>query len=313
VIPAIGAGRSILVPGDAMKKSAVRRLIGSLAATAATVAGMTPGAHAGAWLQKPGSFYFKTGVSHLFAEDEFTAGGDRVPILALDSTVTNTSFKEIAVSTYLEYGLSERLTLMLKIPYKYMTSTRTEVSSNFDLLREVEAINGGLSDMRIGARFPLVQKKVLVSVEGYANVPLAYDPTPSNNGSPLGNGKLYLDGVLTGGLNLFPYGYAGIEVGYRIHTSDLADVVGLAAEYGASYWRLFGKMRIDGQISTGTIRDNAVSSTSVVNNETVWKLMPELDVHITGPLSAYVEVFHVLSGKRTVAGTTYGTGIVVSR
>ncbi len=268
---------------------------------------------AGAWLQKPGALYFKTGASRLFAEDEYTASGRRVPILALDSTVTNTSFESISATSYLEYGLSERLTLMLKVPYNYRTSTRTEISPNFDLLREVETINGGLADLRVGARYPLLQKKVVLSFEGYANVPLAYDPTPENNGSPLGTGRLYLDGILVAGLNLFPYGYLGLELGYRIHTSELDNMVAFAAEYGVNYWRLFGKVRIDGLFSTGDIRDATISSTSIVNNDSVWKLMPEIDYHITGPLSAYFEVFHVLAGKRTVAGTTYGAGLIVSR
>ncbi len=292
----------------------MRRLIAIAALFLVTGSALAPRARAGAWLQKKGHLYWKLSAAQLETGKEYDASGDRVDILRADSSVTNTSYRDRSVTAYLEYGLLDWLTVVASVPYKYLTSARTEVSPSFLLLREIEAITGGLTDARLGVRVPVLRGRFPVSLQPMVKVPLFYDPTPENLGPPLGSGDVDVELSLVAGANLWPFpGYVGASAGYRVRGGDVDDEFIFSAEAGATWNRFFGKVGVDGLYSTEPIRELGVSSTTVVANEDVLKLMAELSYRLLGPLGVSVESFHTLSGRNTVAGTTWALGVWIAR
>lgn len=293
------------------------RWIGCATVLGMSVACLPADGLAGAWLQKRDSYYFKVSASYLSSTKELNFHGDEVEILSGDTLLTDTSYRDVGVSLYLEYGLDDRLTVVGTLPFKVLTSRRTEVSRVAGLDREVEAVNGGFGDLSLGLRYPLLTGSLPVSVQGAVKLPLGYDNRPENGGPPLGSGRVDLEGLLLAGLSLYPFpGYVTGGAGYRVKTGDLDDEVIFSVEAGAEWRRLMARVGIDGLYSTSDPPNLAasgggrVSSAVIVTNQDILKLTPGLSYSLSDEVSFVAEAFHILSGKNTVTGTTYSLGIV---
>jgi len=285
-------------------------MLRSIAAAAALLI-LPAGAMAGAWLQKPGGYYLKVLSSYLHTGEEFDSEGHRSPIGSAVPGVSNGSFEDVSVAAYLEYGLSERWTLVGSVPYKYLTSSWTELDGAFQVERDIVANSGGVTDFRVGARYPLKRSGFPVSLQGIVKLPLGYDPTPDiDQVPPLGSGKVDLALALLTGASLWPFpGYVSGFGGYRFR-GGLADEVFFDVEAGAGVWRVFGKVALAGVFSTEAPTDLGTSTTLTVNNEDILKLIGELNYSISDRFAISAEAFHTLSGRNTVAGTTWAAGVV---
>jgi len=280
-------------------------------AAAGMIALSCTSAWAGAWLMKPGEYYVKLFASYLYTEEEYDKDGNLIPTRSGVQGITNGSYEEIAVTAYVEYGLSERVTLVGSVPYKMLTSSWTELGGNFQVQRDIEATNRGMTDLRAGVRYPLKTSGFPISVEGIIKLPLGYDPSPDlEQVPPLGSGKVDAGLRLLAGVSLWPFpGYLNGVGGYRFR-GGLADEVFFNVETGVTWWRIFGKVSVDGIFSTEEPEDLGTSPTLTVNNEDVLKLIAELNYSITGRLALTAEAFHVLAGRNTVAGTTWAAGFI---
>jgi hypothetical protein len=293
------------------------RWAGWAAVLGISVACLPVDALAGAWLQKRDSYYFKVSASYLSSTKELNFDGDEVDILSGDTLLTDTSYRDAGVSLYLEYGVTDHLTFVGTLPFKVLRSRRTEVLSVAGIERPVEAVNGGLSDLSLGLRYPLRTGPLPVSVQGAVKLPLGYDNRPENGGPPLGSGRVDLEGLLLVGLSLYPFpGYMTGGAGYRVKTGNLDDEVIFSVEAGASWRRFMGRVGLDGLYSTSNPPNLAasgggpVSSAVAVTNQDILKLTPGLSFSFSEEVSFVAEAFHILSGKNTVTGTTYSLGVV---
>ena len=271
----------------------------------------------GAWVQEKSSYYFKISSSYLFTETELNFDGQEVNILSGEDQLTNTSYRDIGAALYVEYGLTDRLTVVGALPFKVLRSRRTEVNDLIDLTRDIEVVNGGLSDLNVGLKYPLRMTPFPLSVYGAAKLPLGYDRRPENEGPPLGSGRVDLEGHLLAGVSLYPFpGYVTGGVGYRARTGDLDDEYLFSIEAGVSWGRLMGRIGLDGLYSTtdppnlAELDARAVSSAVVVTNQDILKLAPGVTLSLTDEISLVAEAFHIIDGKNTVTGTTYAAGVV---
>jgi hypothetical protein len=290
---------------------AVRRLT-LIPALAIAVA--WPGAAvAGAWLQKAGETYVKVSGAYLYSTERFNSDGDIVPLDATDPTLLSAAFRDVSLTAYLEYGLDERVTLVVSLPWKALTSRRTEFTTGFDAIREIEAVNTGATDLRVGARLPLRRTGFPVSIEARAKLPLGYDPEPDQEQlPPLGSGKVDIEALVLAGAGLWPFpGYLSAGAGYRLRGGGLDGEVLATAEGGASWRRWFGKVALDATYATGDLVD--ADPTRTVTNENILKLTGEVNFEVLPWLGLSAEVFHVLGGANTVAGTTWVAGAVFRR
>ena len=275
-------------------------------------------AAAGAWVRKKAGYYFKTSGAYLFATDEYDHNGNVVDIFSNLLLVDNTSFRDVGVSAYFEYGITDRLTLVGSLPFKVLSSERRELANENTPVRRLELVNGGLSDLWMSLRYPLVRGPLILSLQGGAKLPLFYDPSPPNEGSPLGSAKVDVEGRVLVGKSLYPFpGYLGVEAGYRLRGGNLDDEILLGAEGGVTLGRVFTKVGVDALFSTVDPRDLTVSADDgrsvLVANQDIVKLNPVVGYSITAGLTVTAEIFHVLSGKNTVKGTTYSVGLVFER
>ncbi len=268
-------------------------------------------AHAGAWVQKKNAWFFKLTGSYLYSTEEYDADGNLQTIREGEPGISETSYKELAATGYLEYGASDRFTIVANLPFKIVTTHRTEAPSPGAPTRSVEVVTGGLSDLLLGGRFLLFGTSTPLSIQGGVKLPLGYDTSPPDEGAPLGSGKVDVEGLVLAGMGIWPIrAYITGQAGYRLRGgNDISDEYLFQLEGGFTPGNWLIKATLDGVYSTGSHEDLG-SSTVIVTNQDVLKVIPTIAYRVHYRLAIGAEVFHILSGKNTVAGTTYAVGIV---
>jgi hypothetical protein len=289
-----------------------------------------------AWLQPKGGYYFKVSGSYLDTDTEFNFTGDRQDVFADDESLSETSFSEFSLTTYFEYGLLDHLTLVASLPIKRITSEET--SSLGPLLPDarVERTSAGPSDLVVSARVPsplrylsplwyLFGDRAAFALQGGVKIPLGYDENPEKNDlplPPLGTGKVDFEIHETAGLSLYPLpAYLSAGIGFRVRGGELNDEWIFNAEAGYTAGPVFLKLRFDGlqntipppNLSGSTFTSFSAGTTVgdiVAGDQDVLKLNPAVAYYVTERFAVNAEVFHVLEGKNTVAGTSFVLGLV---
>jgi hypothetical protein len=307
-----------------------RRLLAQWIPTIAVAAGLL-GLHvvepsAQAWVQPKDGYYFKVSGSVLHTNDEFNFEGDRQPIFAEDLSRRDTSFRDVSITGYLEYGLSNNLTLVATVPFKILTSKDTRTLAG-QPIRRTSATNGGLSDLFVSLRAPIVQGPLAMSLQGGIKLPLGYEKEPDNDGPPLGTGEIDAQIDLHAGHSLYPIpAYVSAGVGYRLRGGELHDEVSYSVEGGYTAGPVFLKLRFDGLqnvtdppdlagliVMTPLPGGGGVTPTVVVGDQDVFKISPTVSYLFTESFSLTAEAFHTIAGKNTVAGTSFAVGVVYTR
>lgn len=268
-------------------------------------------ASAGPWTQPRGDSYCRFSFSYLYTRTEFDARGEEVPILTSNPLVRSAAYREVAVSSYVEYGVRDRLTLVASLPFKILTSQRTELSTDASLVREVDVTNAGLADLWVGVRRAIHRGRFPVAVEIGGKAPLGYDRTPDNFGPALGTGYADAEFAALAGFGARSV-YASTRVAYRVLGGDLDNAVGFALEAGGHHERVFAQFLFEAWRSTGEIRELDVSSTAVVPNQDVTKLIVTAGARVNGRVALTVEAYSMLAGKNVATGTTAAMALILT-
>jgi hypothetical protein len=297
-------------PSDRHGVSARTRL--GLLAAALALLGMVEPCGAGPWTRPRGGHYTKLSLSYLYTDTEFDDRGDEVALLTSNPLVQSAAYREVDLSAYVEYGLTDRVSLVGALPFKILTSRRTELNDLADHVREVDVTNAGLGDLSIGARQALLAGRRPVSVELVAKVPLGYDSTPDNGGPALGSGDVDLAAALLAGTSIGG-AYTTASASYRFRGGPLADDVGFSAQVGGARGRMSAQALVEGWYSTVDPEPLDVSSTMTVTNQDVLKLIASLGWQMGPGASVAAEVYHVLQGRNAPAGTTAALALVLTK
>ncbi len=284
-------------------------------------------AFAGAWTQKKKGYFLKLSVNYLFTTKEFNHEGKKLDIFQERIIYEDTSFRDVNITAYFEYGLFENLTLVANLPFKILTSKRTEIIGGGLLARIVTIHTEGFSDLSISGRYRLLSKPVFLSFQGGFKIPLAYNAAPADDGAPLGTGKLDYEGQLLAGKSLYPlplYFTAGI--GYRKRTGAFHDQVFYATELGYTLGKVLFKATFDGLKSTVAPPDivgqpvvtplpggGGALPNIIVGDQDIFKFSPSIIYHFSERFALQGEILHVFAGKNTVAGTTVSLGVILSK
>ncbi len=270
-------------------------------------------ASAGGWVQPKDGYYLKLSGNYLYSTDEFDFEGNKRSLFLTDSTWVDAAYRDVGFTAYLEYGITDRLTLVGSLPFKILTSRRT-VQQPFTPVREQDINTGGLGDMSIGIRYPLVDPGVPLAVETKVKIPMGYATEPDNQGSPLGSGKVDASIAMQAGASLYPIpAYLTGDIGYRLRAGSLADEWFFAAEVGGHRGRVFGKVSVAGSLTTTTPADLSQAGTNsgqTFADQDAFKLSPAVGLALSPEVSLVVEAFYIFAGKNTIAGTTMGMGLV---
>lgn len=291
------------------------RLIAMAAALPASfllVALLQTAAYGGAWVQKKHGYFFKLTGSYLYTTEEYDSEGNIQGIREGEPGISNTSYKEISVTGYLEYGVTQRLTVVANLPFNVVTSRRTELASPQVPRRDIEVVTGGLSDLTLSGRFLLLGKSTPFSIQAGVKFPMGYEAMPPDGGAPLGSGKVDIEGWLLTGTGIWKIRtYVTGQIGYRIRGgSGIADEYLFQVEGGFTPGNWLAKATLEGVYSESSPGDQE-SSTIAITNQDVLKVIPTIAYRIHHRFAVVAELIHILEGKNTIAGTTYSVGILL--
>jgi hypothetical protein len=268
---------------------------------------------------KRGEHFFKLTGNYLNTTEEFNSDGDRQALSSDDGLGTVTSFREVSVVAYVEYGLTDHLTLVANAPFKVLTTETVEET------KEDSQSNGGLGDLNVYLRLPVVQRSFAVSVQPGFKIPLGYEKNPDNDGPALGTGEIDGEISLIAGFSLYPLpAYVTAGAGYRMRGGDYNDEIIFGFEGGATVGRLFMKLRFEGlqnESEPAESPDESGASTGdgggindvIIGDQDTYKLLPTISYLFRDTFEITAEVYHTFAGRNTLAGTTFAMGIVLKR
>jgi hypothetical protein len=210
--------------------------------------------HAGAWTQKQLHMYSRMSADYFHSSRNFDEDGDLV------DRPNNGTFESWTFTYYGELGVTDWLTAIANLPYKYQTLDDDTARNE----------TWGVADIELGAKMRLIEDPVVLSVQALVKIPEAYD---MDDAVPLGNGQYDYEGRVLLGKSLWPCipGYCGLEVAYRYRDSGPADEFKFLAELGSDLkWGFYARTKVDGTISMG-------NAETVVSPELSW-LSTEYDL-----------------------------------
>ena len=271
--------------------SRMKRLINCGASALAFLLMLAGVCHAGAWTLGQGKLYDRLALNGYYADDQFDPSGHRVDFPA------NGTFSDINANNYLEYGLTDRVTLINSLYFKYIekeddaTRTTTYGVGDIDLAAKIKLYDGHLG---------------VISTQGLVKIPEAYrrsDPLP------LGNGQYDVELRLLYGRSLYPYvpGYCNFEAGYRWRFGAPSDEFKYLVEFGVDITKkLYGRVKLDGILSmdNGNHLDTGGNPTTT-NNFDLGKLDMALGYQFTPAWGMEVGYTPYLYGQNTAAGAMY--------
>lgn len=252
---------------------------------------------AGAWTQAKGAVYNKMAVDYYDSEKFYVDDSDRMKY------PDHGDFEEYNGNYYGEYGVTDQLTVLGSLYYKYL-------HKEDDL---VDMTTSGVGDVDAAAKHNLMNNNFGVfSVQGLVKIPEFYD---KNDAPPLGNGQWDYELRLLYGHSLWPLipGYCNAEAAYRWRTDKPSDEFRFLAEIGSDFSKSFyGRVKLDGILSMNlkgnaqNIADNPTTSDSY----DLIKLDMAAGYHLTKNWSMEFAYTPSIYGQWTAVGATYTAALV---
>jgi hypothetical protein len=276
-------------------KSSIREILIALLLAGIVIVLSAGICFAGAWTQSKGGLYDRLSINYYYADDEFDSRGKTdFPL--------NGNFKDFHVGNYIEYGLTDRITLINSIYYKTIRKEDDEVKQH----------TWGFGDVDVAAKYKIAEGQWgVLSGQGLVKIPGPYDGDIS---LPLGNKQWDIEARLLYGRSLYPHipGYVNFELAYRVRFGDPSDELRYLVEFGMDFTKQFyGRVKLDGiySMNNGADFDNSGNPT-ITNNFNVGKVFITAGYKIAGNWGLEVEYTPELYGKNTAAGATYSLALV---
>ncbi|GFE62630.1 hypothetical protein [Geobacter sp. AOG2] len=250
---------------------------------------------AGAWTAPKNAFYEKLSYNYYYAHETFDSSGNR------GGTANGGTFTDHNVSNYFEYGLTNDLTALNSLTYKWL--------ENEDNSNRSKAY--GLGDVDLGLRYKLLDSAVgIVSTQLLVKIPGTYDKTDP---LPLGNDQVDTELRLLYGRSLYPVipGYGNVEIGYRWRADGPSDEVRYLIEFGVDITKsIFTRAKLDGTLSVdnGRKQDSSGNPTTT-NNFDLGKLDLTVGYKVTPTWGVEVGYRPEIYGQNTAAGANYSLSV----
>jgi hypothetical protein len=197
----------------------------------------------GPWPRKKKEGYAQLGFTYVGYNSFFNENGD---VTAMRRNVV-----DFTSQVYLEYGITDRLTLSTNLPFKYVTTFNEIANSDSTYFKDTVASDGlfGLNTVMLGLKYNIINKKVLFSAGLNAEANVAkYDSLSTLRTGPstwvfhpyVSVGSSFLDGKL----------YTLLDAGYRIRTNKYSHEADFNFEFGGSWnYKTYFILNLAGRIS----------------------------------------------------------------
>lgn len=182
----------------------------------------------GPWPRKKNSGYAQLGATYVGYSKFFNHDGD---VVSLRRKVT-----DVTTQAYVEYGLTDRLTMSAVLPFKYVSTSSSITNSDTVYFRDTVP-NGslfGLNTVLLGFKYNVVNKRVLFSVglNGEANV-AKYDSLTTLRTGP---STFVIHPYVSTGTSFYKGKfYTQLDAGYRLRLKDYSDEIDFNFELGFSW------------------------------------------------------------------------------
>ena len=246
---------------------------------------------AGAWVMGSGELYERLAFNYYYAGTEYGANQDHLK-----------SFRDTDISNYIEYGITDRITLINSIYYKFLKKEDQyeDVSSN------------GLGDIDLGVKYKVADGSWgVLSTQGLIKIPGLYG---KDDPLPLGNAQYDFELRVLYGRSLWPVipGYCNFEIGYRWRFGDPSDEIRYLIEFGADITKnIYGRIKLDSILSmdNGTKSNNPANPMAYYNYD-LGKLDIALGIKITKAFGIELCYTPAIYGWNTTQGATYTVALV---
>lgn len=259
-------------------------LVAVLAAAALPAAPATTAAGDSAWTLNRSGYAFENSFQFTSTRETYDEDGVKV-------TYPNGGEQsEIANVSRLDYGIRDRLGLILQVPIR---SLKYEEPGVLDR-------NTGFGDMTLGLRYGASREGMVASLQADALIPMGYDQA---HGEPsMGHGRFQWGAqVLTGGAIPSIRSYAQVRAGYRVVTGGRADLLLAGAEVGgwvARPVRVTAEWHWSDYTRDGDFEDDFGGRLSAL-----YRFNPK--VHVEAGAD------HTFGGQNVEAGTVFFVGVSV--
>jgi len=252
---------------------------------------LTGTCYAGAWTMKQGKLYDRFGINYYFANEEFDSNGDKKDF------ASDGKFKDFHLNNYIEFGITDSITLINSIYYKSIEKEDDNVKQE----------TWGIGDIDVGAKFNITEGSWgILSTQTLVKIPGPYD---DNDDLPLGNGQFDLEIRMLYGRSLYPHipGYCNFEIGYRWRFEDPSDELRYLIEFGVDFTKdIYGRVKLDGiySMDNGKHTDTSGNPTTT-NNFDLGKLDTVLGYKISKGWGIELGYTPEIYGQNTASGATY--------
>jgi hypothetical protein len=258
------------------------------------------------WPQAKGDGYFKLYEFWLRFDEHYTSTGQLDPNATLG--LYNTAL-------YAEYGLTDRLTGIINLPFYSRNVVNDQVSgTRGNILIPGEAI-GGLGDTDIALRYAITKPGAAFPVAATLTLglPLGEDAGGALNNLQTGDGEFNQMLAFSAGKSIGNNAYATASFGINNRTNGFSDEFRFGIEAGVSVAnkRLWFIGRLTGSESFQNGETAAsFSSTSVFSNNAEYlSLGGEINLYITKKLGVSAGAAAAVSGRVIAAAPAYSAGV----
>jgi len=246
---------------------------------------------AGAWTMEKGELYERFAFNYYYAGTEFSGNPDQLRL-----------FRDMNISNYIEYGLTDNITFINALYYKFLKKEDQcgDVSSN------------GLGDIDLGLKGKIAGGSWgVLSVQGLVKIPGLYH---ESDPLPLGNGQYDFELRTLYGRSLWPLipGYCNFEIGYRWRQGDPSDEFRYLIEFGSDFTKyIYGRIKLDGILSmeNGNKYNNS-GNPMASNNFNLGKLDIALGFRITNVWGLEICYRPDIYGSNTTQGAAYTLALI---
>ena len=261
--------------------------------------GLVTSAFAGAWTQTDKGYYLKLAALSLSSRSDLDSLGVEVDKPGMGE------LKDRNLTAYVEYGLSERLTLVATLPYKRLEDERA-ISDLIAIQR-----TWGLGDLETRVRWKLRDTALVASLAVGARIPLGYE-VDTETRVPLGTGEMDGDVRILLGRSLYPFpGYLTGEIGFRARGGPYSNEIFYALEAGASRQNFLLKGSVSALRTRATC--GATGQAGLIGDQDILKVSPGLIYRVSESAELSLDLIHIASGCNTTTGNTLSLGMAIKR